>query len=232
MQGGDFYGYCSADDVRLLAGVPTAVTDSQVYDLMFFAQAQLNRDIGVEWIDEEVIAIDDEKENEIDGTNTTYYARRPWIGDYNDDGRVTVADISAFRIDGNSTRYAVTVASIDDAQIGKFTVSPVIDSGNRLFIRYRSFPVCVDPPNRLIRQACAYLTASYSFSKQDIRQAQSFRVGKVAVTRQAPAYTQLLEMYDKTLYKIKQAMVAVKTPDSEEFIPMNQDPAIYGEIPR
>lgn len=225
MQGGDFYGYCCADDVRLLAGVPTAVTDSQIYDLMFYAQAQLNRDIGIEWRDEEVLPIDNEKENEIDGVNTTYYVRRPWIGDYNDDGRVTTADISAYRIDGESVRYAVSIASIADAEIGKFTVTTAVPNGSNFFVRYRTFPVCVDPPNRLIRMACAYLTAAYSYSKQDIRQAQSFRVGKVAVTRQAPAYDKLLGMYNRTLYAIKNAAVTMKTPDREDFIPKSSSPA-------
>jgi hypothetical protein len=203
MQGGTFYGYCNTDDIRLLAGVPTTVTDSQLYDLQYFAQAQLNRDLGVEIKDEKIGYISEEKDNDINGVNIVYYVRKPRIGDYNDDGQITNSDISMYSIDGEGTRASVGISAVSDEEIGKFTVSAALDSSKDYYVSYRSTPVCVDPPNYLIRQACAYLVGSYAYSKLDIRETQGFRVGKVSVTKQLPASRKLLEQYNNTLYKVK-----------------------------
>ena len=203
MQGGDFYGYCNVDDIRLLTGIPTTVTDSQLYDLLYFAQAQVNRDIGVEIKDEKIEYIDNEKDNDIDGSNTTYYVKYPRIGDYDDDGRVTTTDIDMYSLDSDGVRATVSLSSIDDEEIGKFTVSEAPTTDKEYYISYRSVPVCVDPPNYLVRQATAYLVGAYAYSKLDIRDIQAFRVGKVSITRQQPASRKLMDRYNGTLYKIK-----------------------------
>jgi len=213
MQGGEFYGYCSIDDIRLLTGIPTTVTDSQLYDLQYFAQAQLNRDIGVEIKDEKIEYISLEKDNDIDGSNTTYYVKYPRIGDYNDDGKVSVEDIEMYSIDSEGTRETVTISSIDDEEIGKFTVSEAPTTDKEYYISYRSVPVCVDPPNYLVRQACAYLVGAYAYSKLDVREIQAFRVGKVAVSKQMPASRKLMELYNNTLFKIKSISYKAEADD-------------------
>jgi len=213
IQGGDFKTYATIEDIRLLAGVPSSVTDSQLYDLLTFAQARVNRDVGVKIEDEKVEYISKEKENDIDGENTTFYVKHPYIGDYNDDGIVNASDIYAYTIDSDGNRETIQVASIDNAKIGKFTVATAPTADKEFYICYRSFPVQVDPPDPLIRQATAYLTGAYAYMKLDIRDTQAFRVGKVAVTRQMPAAQRLMELYHDTLYKIKSIAYKAEADD-------------------
>lgn len=215
IQGGDFKTYATVEDIRLLAGVPSSVTDSQLYDLLTFAQARVNRDICVKIEDELVEYISKEKENDIDGENTTFYVKHPYISDYNDDGIVNTNDIYAYTIDSDGVRETVEIASIDDAKIGKFTVATAPTSDKEFYVCYRSSPVQMDPPDYLLRQATAYLTGAYAYMKLDIRDTQSFRVGKVAVTRQLPAAQRLMELYNQTLYKIKSI---IRKVDAENIV--------------
>lgn len=202
MQGGEFFGYCSIDDIRLLTGIPSTVTDSELYDLQIYAQAQVNKDISVMINDEQIEYISKDKPNMIDGVNTTFYVQYPRIGDLNDDGAINYKDIELYSIDSSGNRDYIRVSSVNE-KLGSFTVAEPLTPDKSYYVNYRSTPVCLSPPDILVKQATAYLVGSLAYSHLDIRDASSFRVGKIAVTRQQPAASRLMDLYNSIVHKIK-----------------------------
>ena len=200
--------YCTADDVRVLTNLSASdIPDANLNTLITYATAQLNRDIQTIYEDEKVEYISAEKENDIDGSNTTFYVKHPWIGDYNNDGQVTTADLYVYTIDSDGTRTVYTVSSIDDTRVGKFTLSSAPTSSEELYVTYASAPVDVETPDSLVKLACAQLAAALAFTRIDAGKAQSFRVGKIAVTKQTEGFTQFITEYRRTVNLIRSKVV-------------------------
>ncbi len=212
IQGGKFNGYCSFDDVRDIAGVPTTTTDSQIFNLIKnFGIAQINRDVGIEWRDERVRYISSERQNDIDGSNTTFYARNWPLGDLDNDGIVDEDDLELYSLDSDGTRTEFTVSSVDDVWLSKFTLTTA-PTDSRLFIqRYRSVQVEVYPNvDPLIRMACAQFVGAMSYTKINASKTARFKVGKVTVMEQSNSFKDLMSQYNQTLFKIRSKIVKRK----------------------
>jgi len=173
IQGGFYGAYCTLDDVKSLAEIPSDIDDETLFKLSRVASLQINHDIQTKIYKERVKLIDNIKTNIIDGSNKTFYTKNFPIGDMNNDFQVTTEDITVYKVyDDEETE--MTVSSID-ALTGKFVLENAPENGSVLYVTYcytpRHYPV--DPVNDLIRQATAYLTAFIAKSK----------VGDVSVTR-------------------------------------------------
>ena len=205
MQGGTFYGYCSIDDVRMLTGLAsTDVTDSQLYDLLQFAMAQLNAEINVKIVRELIEYIDEVRENDIDSSNTTYYVKfwkDYYIGDIDNDGSVDTTDITVYQVDADDVETELTVSTITPDE-GKFVLSSAPDSSVDLYVTYVRAPLDEDTPHQMIKLACAQLVAALSFTRLDAKKIRSFRIGKVAVTKQSDAYNTFYNQYRRTINDI------------------------------
>jgi len=196
--------YCTASDVRTISGLTTSdISDNDLTTLISYATAQLNKDIQKYHYDEKVLYIDTEKENKIDGENTTFYTRNTWIGDYNNDGTIDGNDIYAYTVDSEGTRTEYTVSSINDSRIGKFTLSEAPSNTEVLYITYCSSPVDMETPHFLVKLACCQFAAALAYSSFEVKKVSKFRVGKIAVVEQSKAYAYFMGEYYRTVNAIR-----------------------------
>jgi len=185
IQGGKFNGYCKIEDVRQFSSTMTSsnITDTQIFEFIKFATAQINAEILIEHKDELVTYISSDKENKIDGSNTTYYIRHPYLGDYNDDGIIDEDDIYVYSINAQGDRTEYTVDSITDIYHGQFELTTAPGNGEKLFFTYKTSPVKLYPTvNYNIRKAAIYLSLSMAHTRLSPQQIKSFKVNKVSVT--------------------------------------------------
>ena len=150
--------YCTTDDVYDLTSITSSDADStKLAKIIEVATTNLNSNINVDVKDEWVNYISTEKENKIDSSNTTFYTQKFPIGDYNNDGSISIADIKVYTINNEGTRTSYIVSSIDDADIGKFTLSSAPTQNENLYITYVKAPLDEETPHSLIKLACVYL---------------------------------------------------------------------------
>ena len=196
--------YCTATDVRSISGLTTSdVSDNDLSTLIDYATAILNKDIQDYHEDEKVLYISVEKENKIDGENTTFYTKYYPVGDKNNDGTIDGSDIYAYTIDSEGTRTEYIVSSVDDPDIGKFTLSDAPSDTEVLYITYYSSPVDMSTPHKLVTLACAQLTAALAYSSIDVKKISRYRIGKISVMEQSKAYHYFMQEYKRTIHAIR-----------------------------
>lgn len=193
---------CTAAEVREIANISTTRADNTtVTNWIGYATQTVNREIGIRVADEEILPIDNERENDINGSNTTYYlatcGRGPanYVGDRDNDGDVTTADIEIYSLDSSGTRATVTISSVDDEALGKLTVSSAPTSGYRLFASYVLFPL---PQNHdLIKLAVMNLSASLGYDYLEIGQLVRVRTQGMQVFRHTSAGDVFYDRYKR-----------------------------------
>jgi len=183
IQGGTYKSYCTPDDVRLVTNIKsTDLTDTNLANLINYTGSQLNSDINIYHERERVGYIDAVKDNDIDGTNTTFYTKYIFIGDANNDFQVTISDITVYQVDSEDVETELTVTSLD-ASTGKFVLDTAPASAVQLYVTYNNVNKRVDTPDQLIKMACILLTAAWSYGKLNIGKATRFRMGNLTVFR-------------------------------------------------
>lgn len=155
--------FCTAAEVRNIISLTSDdISDVEIENLIKIAQIQVAQELYAYHEDEEVEYIDDEKDNEIDNSNTVFYTRFWPIADKNRDGQVTTDDIKVYKFDSDGNRTEVTVSSID-AERGKFVLSEAPTTDYTLKVTY-----CSRPPNIAdndLKMTCILLTAALCYLK-------------------------------------------------------------------
>ncbi len=198
LQGGSFYGYCTVDDVRKLSGLTSSeISDSDLFDLISFAQAQINSELNYTVHNEEIAWISNEKDNTIDGSNTTFYVKDVndngyYLGDMNNDGIVDENDVEVYSVDNEGNRTNYTVSSVDP-ELGQFVLTSAPSSNESVYVTYAVCPTNVNEPDYLLRMATAQLASALAFTKIDAKKIQGFTIGKIKVTRQSQAFQTFFE---------------------------------------
>ena len=202
--------YCTVNDVRDLTGLTTSdIGDDSLLKLIGYATAKLNSDINVRWWDEKVEYIDDTKENTMDGSNTIFYVKHPYIGDADNDGDIDASDVYAYTVDSEGTRADVTVSSIDDTSIGKLTLDTAPDSDLVLYFCYYQSPLDESTPHELIKQACIALTGAMAYQRIPDGSVKSFRLGSFSVVRMKSDSARYYEEY----YNLVRRILAKDIPE-------------------
>jgi len=219
--------YCSVNQVRLVSGLESnQVTDSTIRELRDeVATEELNEDVNQKVQDERIdLKISGEKENEIDGSNKTFYLRETHqselkVGDRNGDGVVDSSDLVVYQLDEDDNRVSNLNVTLDDKDIGKISVE---DSGGsaledgRLFATYVVSPVdedgygtdfSSDGPDRKIETACAQLTAAYAFTNIEATKLKDFDIGNVSINTQSEGASIMRREYRDTVRRITQTQV-------------------------
>lgn len=202
-------------DVRLFTGLSDSdINSANLVSLTSYATIQLNRDINHVINDERVDWISNEKQNKIDGSNTVFYAKEVHkntdsLGDFNNDGSVNSTDIAFYTIDSSGDRTVYSVASLDSASIGKFTLSSAPDSNEKPFINYAVAPIDEVGPDNLIKMACVQLVAALSFTRIDAKKISKYKIGKVTISRQSEAFDTFYGQYKRTICKINAKMDSI-----------------------
>ena len=192
--------FVDVSTVRLLAGLSTSVVnDTDLETIISYATAQLNSDILTHYEKEQVLYIDTERENNIDGSNTTFYVKHPYIGDFDNDGTLDGSDLYVWSIDTEGNRVEYTVSSIDQ-KTGQFVLSSAPTGDVALYVEYSSSPVD-ESDNKLVEVALSQLSAAYAYMRQNTGGMKSWHVGKISVVRD-PAFDTFLNKYKDTVNKI------------------------------
>lgn len=207
-QAGTWEGYCTIEDVRDVTNLTTAdITDANLCRLITLAGQQLNRDIQVYIEEERIYSIpgwQGVKENEINGTNTTFYTLHYPIGDSNNTFKVDTSDITVYEIDSSttpSTKTELTVSSLTPNE-GKFVLSAAPTSDKTLLVTYYWSPLSVSDPHPLIRMACMQLTAAWAYQKINVGKSPKFKLGNVQIARDMDSFKTWMQRYRETLLEI------------------------------
>lgn len=194
--------YASAADVRLLTGLSSsAISDADLVSLILLATAQVNVDVQLKIEDERVDYIDTEKPNTIDGSNKTFYVRKPYIGDRTNDGVVGTGDVYCYTLDSTGTRTTYTLSALSDDYFGKITLTNAPSTSEELFACYMSSPVDMETPNPLVKLATIYLASAFAYVKANAGNVKSWHVGKVSVSKDSGFETYFKE-YKNIVNKI------------------------------
>jgi len=220
--------YCSVNKVRLVSGLESHdINDGEIRELRDEVVAdELNEDVNQKVQDQQVNRkISGEKENNIDGSNKTFYLRGTHnselkVGDRNGDGNVDASDLNVYQIDQDDNRVTNLNVTLDDTDIGKITVE---DSSNNalengsLYATYVLAPVDQDGytgndfssggPDKLMETACAQLTAAYAFTNVEASKLKDFSVGNVTINSQSEGARIMREEYRNTVRRINQTQL-------------------------
>ncbi len=193
----------SVNDIRLLGNLgSTDVSDNDVQSLLSFATVQFNHDILTKHSDWMVASLSNEKENKIDGSNTTFYVPDYPIGDYNDDGKIDENDVIAYTLDSSGTRTAYTVSSIADDEIGKIELASAPSASETLYLTWSSSPVELETPHSLAKLALVQLCNALMYTKVDAGKLQAYRVRHLAVMKPAMGFEKHYNDYRRTVTQI------------------------------
>lgn len=217
IQGGKFAGYCNVNDIRTFSSKMTssAISDTNVFELIKFATAQINQDILIEYRDEKVRYISIDKPNNINGINKTFYVEKPFIADYNDDGIIDEDDIYVYTINSQGVRTEYDVDEINDVRHGKYSLKEAPTSGEGMFVTYRSSPVLLYPRVDMnVRKACINYVLGLSHIRLDPNQMRSFKVNKVSVTGDSSPSKQYMNNYNNLIFKVISKTVVMKKSEN------------------
>jgi len=198
--------YCTADDVRAIAPLTTSdISDVDLAPLITYATAILNAEILQYHEDERIEYINDEKENKIDGSNTTFYTKNWPIADSDNDGDVDTDDIYVYELDSEGNRTDLTVSSITPKH-GKFVLSSAPESSKRLYVTYYSSEIDAYTPHNLIKKACCELVAALAFTKIQAKDLPKLNVGGLSVSF-PKSYELYMKKYRETLNDIRKEII-------------------------
>ena len=152
----------------------------------------------------------------VHNSNRKFFVNHYPIGDRDNNGLISGADVYCYAIDSAGIRRHIIVSGItgdgpDPASVlgGPLWLTTNEDApqtNEQLYFDYFSAPVDMETPHRLIVLATTQLAAALCFTRIDVGKVQSFRVGKIAVTRQSDAFNIYRKLYENTLNSIRQEM--------------------------
>jgi len=176
--------WTTATEVRTLTGLTSAeVSDADLNTLISSAQKEINLKLNTKIIRELVESIDGTRENDIDGSNTTFYAQN-WKGNYfsdtNFDNSVTTSDVTLFSVDSDDVETESNPLSITADEM-KWTVTTAPNDVT-IYVTYSYSPFDMETPNPLVKLACEYLAGAYGFLKRDGGKGGSVRFGNVSIS--------------------------------------------------
>lgn len=199
--------YITYDIVRLFTNLTSDdISDEKLTSIITYCTAQLNRDINTRVIREKIESIDNTRTNKIDGTNSTYFVKNwegKYIADSNDDGSVTISDLTVYQVDSSSVETTLTISTITASE-GKFTVS-TMPSSVTLYVSYDYAKVSAT--HSLVKLAMAYLVAAVAYSKINVGQSTSFSVGEIRVVNHINSFKEYYDLYTQIVQRINDGMV-------------------------
>lgn len=144
-------------------------TDAELEAIIEEVNSEVQQELNVDIFRECIRYISLTRQNEVDGTNTTFYIRNyidKWFADKSGDGSVTISDVKIYAIDGEGTETNPTVSSIDNDD--RSLTLETAPEDVTLWIDYSySFYDMFTPDNR-IKILAKYLALSYSYFELEL----------------------------------------------------------------
>lgn len=196
----------TVSNIRLLTNITTSqVSDDDLESLISQATKEIMSKINVSITREKIEYIDETRQNDIDGSNKTYYVKNwkgKYIGDKNLDGEVDSDDVTVYVIASDGTETEATVDSVDSSN-SYFVLDSAYDGSYELYVdyAYTSFdPVTPDP---LLGLAATYLVASYAYLKKDVGKSGKYKFGNVSINEKlSSSYGEYYRRYLDILKKL------------------------------
>lgn len=203
MQAGKWRGYCSVDDVKTGTSLGSNLTDTQIANLIEFASSIVNSDVQIYHEDERIEYIQVDKDNEINGTNTTFYTKYYPLGDSNDDFIVGTSDVTVYSVDSDGNRVSASVSSVNQSN-GQFVLSTAPTTDKTWYVTYYSAPrrLSMYPPHSLIKQLAILQCAVWGHSKLNYGKATRFRTAALTVFRDMDSPKNYRSQYIELLSKV------------------------------
>ena len=216
IQGGTYKGYTTVEIVRNICNLTVNdITDTQICNLIEYTTRELNADINVHHEEEKIEYIDSVKDNEVNGTNTTFYTKDYPIGDNDDDGAVSIDDITVWEYDADGeSRSQVTVSSIVPNE-GKFVLSTA--PGGTLKVTYKSCQRSASDPHPLIENAATLLTTAWAYTKINVGKSPRWRMGSTQIWRDMDSFKTYYNLYQRQVNKINDRSLgdSIEVPDED-----------------
>lgn len=218
IKGGTYKGYTTVEVVRNICNLTTNdITDTQICNLIEYTTRELNSDINVHHEEERMEYINSVKDNELNGSNPTFYTKEYPIGDNNDDGAVDTDDITVWEYssDGES-RSQVTVSSIIPNE-GKFVLSTAPASDVTLKVTYKSCQRSASDPHPLIENAATLLTIAWAYTKINVGKSPRWRMGSTQIWRDMDSFKTYYNKYSQMVAKINDRSLGddITVPDED-----------------
>jgi len=197
--------YCSTADIRAITNLTTTdISDSDLNSLISYATYQINADIGATMYVK--LGDGDYFTGDFDGTTTTFALKFCPIGDMDNDGSVGTTDVNLWyklNTEDYYTKASGSISTIDDHEMGKFTFITAPLTTSDYIIKYVWFPIPYN--SNLIKKACAELTAYLAFLRCNLKDIESYKLGKMEVSKVArhPGLVSFYDRYQDTLSKIR-----------------------------
>lgn len=203
--------YTTTAKIRLLTNLTTSdVSDDDVTNLIAQATYQVNSDLNTRVYREVIGYIDNTRQNEINGTNTTYYVKNwnaKFIGDGDNDGGVDTSDITVYQVASDGTESTLTVSSITPTT-GKFVLDSAPSSGVDLYVTYEWCYRDESTPDKMVELATSLLTAAFCFEKIERGLAPMQVFGNVKLTRDMEASNRFYQRYKDLISNINSELGA------------------------
>lgn len=179
--------YCVASDLRELVTFPSSVLDADLTNYITRATRELNKRINIRIREEEVLFIDDWRQNDIDGVNVTFFTRSAplfFLGDLNNDGSVTTADVQVRQYNNDSTFTDVTPATVD-GNLSRFTLTTAPDQQTiqRMVVTYAFAPLSESDPDGMIAEACRQLGIGMALTGIHANDFKNVSLGRLRASR-------------------------------------------------
>lgn len=198
--------WTSSHNVRLLTGLTESeVETDDLNSFIEIAQKEVVLQINNKVVREQIQYIDETRENDIDGSNTTYYVKN-WKGnflsDYNYDLDVDTSDIILVSVNSDGVEASVSIDSVTYDE-GKFEVTTAQDNVD-LYVTY--VYTYFDPvtPNPLLKLATEYLAGAYAYMRINSSQKKQVKFGNVTITNGVGKESAYSFLFDKYMDIIRQ----------------------------
>jgi len=191
--------------VRLLSNLTTNdISDNDVDSIIVEVTKELNSMINVKVVRERVLYIDNTRQNDVNGSNTTFYVKN-WKGKYladrDNDGDVDTSDVLVHIVSSDGTETTATVSSIDQDD-GKFVLSSAPTSDKEVYVTYDWTYRDVSTPDPMVELAATLLTCAYCWLKINTGMAPQQSWGNVKLYRHMDAFNTYYARFLKVVSQI------------------------------
>lgn len=178
-------GYTNIEKIRAKTKYTTSdVSDAEITETITEATSVINSEINAHKVREEIMYIDNSRQNKIDGENKTYYVQNSILnsfGDSNDDGELTITDIKVESEDSEGAITTKTVSTIDVE--GSFILSEALDSSTaKAFVTYDYTYYDITIPDKLVVLLTTYLASSYTAAIVEEGISSSVKFGNIRIS--------------------------------------------------
>ena len=195
--------YCTTADVFSRSGFTVSdIGTAELTGLIALASEELNNQLNIKIFDERVRYLGGWKENTIDGSNKTFYTRNYPLGDRDDDFEIGTADVYCYGINGDNDKIVYSIASVDDDEEGKFTLSSAPQVSVALYLTYECLPIPIS--DIMIRKACTELSTYYAIKRLHGRGGiKEYKLGALSIKKGDTVGKDFFDEYNRTLNQIR-----------------------------